>query len=246
MEFKGAAKRLDDIDLPTLGKLIGVGEDELHAILDVETRGTGFDEEGRPIILFERHIFHRYLTPAERKKAGSLASPTPGGYGKTSEQYGKLERAMKINPKAAMYACSWGLGQIMGFNHVLAGYATVDAMVKDFMADEENHLAAMIRFIVSAKLDDNLRAHDWHGFAEGYNGPKQEINDYEGKLARAFQKWSRIKDTSITAKPVVAELEADPEVEAEVIAPEKGMSLIAPIVIAVFIAIVAAVAYFLN
>lgn len=28
VNFKGAAKRLDDIDLPTLGARIGVGEDQ--------------------------------------------------------------------------------------------------------------------------------------------------------------------------------------------------------------------------
>lgn len=202
MNFKGKAKRIDDIDLPRLGALIGVGEDELHAFIEVETRGSGFDEQGRPRILFERHIFWRYLTPAERKLAGALANPTPGGYGKESEQYDKLARAMKVNPKAAMYACSWGLGQIMGFNHVLAGYPTVQEMVKAFMEDEENHLAAAIRFIVSAKLDDNLRARDWHGFAEGYNGPKQEINNYEGRLREAYARWKRIKDTPYTVGPV--------------------------------------------
>jgi hypothetical protein len=212
MNFKGAAKRLDDIDLPKLGATIGVGEDELHAFIDVETRGSGFDEQGRPRILFERHIFWRYLTPAERKKAGSLANPKPGGYGKESDQYDKLIAAMKVNKNAAMYACSWGLGQIMGFNHALAGYPTVDAMVKDFMEDEENHLRAAVKFIVAARLDDNLRAHDWHGFAEGYNGPKQEINNYEGKLRDAYAKWKRIKDTPLT---ITVEPEPEPAPEPE-------------------------------
>ncbi|CAH2407467.1 hypothetical protein [Mesorhizobium ventifaucium] len=37
--FKGAARRLDDLDLPKLGARIGVGEDEIHAFLDVEPAG---------------------------------------------------------------------------------------------------------------------------------------------------------------------------------------------------------------
>lgn len=195
MNFKGKAKRLDDIDLPKLGARIGVGEDELHAFIDVETRGTGFDDQGRPRILFERHIFHKYLTPEQRKQAGPLANPKPGGYGKESEQYDKLAAAMKVNKKAAMYACSWGLGQIMGFNHKLAGYATVDDMVLHFMDDEENQLNAAVTFIINANLDEHLANHNWHAFAEGYNGPKQEVNNYEGKLAQAYAKWKRIKDT---------------------------------------------------
>lgn len=197
MDFTGKAKRLDDIDLPKLGAQLGVGEDELHAFIDVETRGSGFDEKRRPIILFERHIFHRYLPANKRSRAANLglASPQPGGYGKPSDQYPKLLRAMAIDQKAALYACSWGLAQIMGFNHELAGYATVEDMIEAFKADEENHLAAAVRFIKKAKLDDELRRHDWVSFARGYNGPKFRINRYDEKLAEAYRKWSRIKDT---------------------------------------------------
>jgi hypothetical protein len=45
--FKGASRRLDDLDRPRLGARIGVGEDEIHALLDVETSGHGFDAQGR-------------------------------------------------------------------------------------------------------------------------------------------------------------------------------------------------------
>lgn len=196
--FKGRAKRIDDIDLPKIGAQIGVGEDELHAFIDVETLGSGFDEEGRPRILFERHIFHRYLTPAERKKAGALANPNPGGYGKSSEQYGKLAKAMAINEKAALFACSWGLGQVMGFNHKAAGFGSVQDMVRSFMDDEENQLQGSVNFIVTNGLDDELRNHNWAGFAKGYNGPNYAINKYDQRLAEAYAKWSRIKDTSYT------------------------------------------------
>lgn len=41
MDFKGAAKRIEDVDLPRIGQQIGVGEDVLHALIEVETRGTG-------------------------------------------------------------------------------------------------------------------------------------------------------------------------------------------------------------
>lgn len=195
--FKGRAKRLDDIDLPKLGALIGVGEDELHAFIDVETTGTGFDSEGRPKILFERHKFYNYVPLAFRAKAidQGLAHKTPGGYGKESEQYGKLFKAIAIDRKAALYSCSWGLGQIMGFNHKLAGYDTVEAMVKAFMDDEENHLRAAVTFIQNTGLATALRNHNWAAFAKGYNGANYKINNYDKKLADAFAKWSRIKDT---------------------------------------------------
>lgn len=228
--FRGAAKRLDDIDLPKLGRMIGVGEDELHAFLDVETRGTGFDPQGRPRILFERHKFYKYVPAEKRTEAvnAGLASKTPGGYGKESEQYDKLLRAIKIDRKAALYSCSWGLGQIMGFNHLLAGYQTVDAMVEAFMADEENQLLAAVNFITNTGLADELRRHDWAGFAKGYNGENYRINRYDEKLAEAFAKWKRIKDTpwqpgadpapapakpAIPSEPVVVHVEKDGTVQ---------------------------------
>lgn len=197
LAFKGAAKRIDDIDLPKLGAQIGVGEDELHAFLDAETRGSGFDPQGRPKILFERHKFYKYLPPDKRAVAVKmgLASSKPGGYGKESEQYGKLARAIEIDRKAALYACSWGLAQIMGFNHKLAGYTNVEDMVAAFMADEEAHLQAAVNFIKATKLDDELRAHNWAGFAKGYNGENYRINRYDEKLAGAYAKWAKIRDT---------------------------------------------------
>ncbi|TIL38511.1 N-acetylmuramidase family protein [Mesorhizobium sp.] len=197
LTFKGRAKRLDDIDLPKLGALIGVGEDELHAFLDVETRGTGFDSVGRPRILFERHKFLKYVPAAKlgHAMAVGLADKQPGGYGKESDQYPKLLRAIAIDRQAALYSCSWGLGQVMGFNHKLAGYDTVEAMVAAFMDDEEAHLKAAVTFIKNAHLDDELRAHNWAAFAKGYNGTNYAINRYDVKLAEAYRKWSRIKNT---------------------------------------------------
>jgi len=161
MNFKGAAKRIDDVDLPKLGYLLGVGEDELHAFIDAETRGTGFDSQGRPRILFERHIFYRELPKELRSKAvkAGLASTKPGGYGKESEQYPKLEKAMAIHPEAALRACSWGLAQVMGFNHKLAGWPTIESFVEAMKADEENHLLAAGNSIKSAGLDDGIRSH---------------------------------------------------------------------------------------
>ena len=45
--FKGATARLKDIDIPRIGAEIGVGEDELHAFMQVEAAGSGFDAAGR-------------------------------------------------------------------------------------------------------------------------------------------------------------------------------------------------------
>ena len=53
----------------------------------------------------------------------------------------------------------------------------------------------MITFIINAGLDDELRRHDWRGFARGYNGSGYEKHNYHGRLAAAYAKWAKIPDT---------------------------------------------------
>lgn len=198
--FIGAAKRLDDIDLPRIGARIDVGEDEIHAVIDVETAGGGFDSTGRPHLLFEPHIFYRQLPAGplrDRAVADGLAYPRWGQAGYPRESYTRLQRAIEIDREAALKSASWGLGQIMGFNHALAGFDHVEAMVAAFMADEEAHLEAMVTFIIAAELDDELRAHDWAGFARGYNGAAYASHGYHHRLAAAYAKWRGIKDTPL-------------------------------------------------
>lgn len=196
MNFYGKAKRLDDVDLPRIGAIIGVGEDEVHAVLDVEARGRGFDTHGRPAMLFEPHIFYRELPEGKRAQAvkqGLARKSWKRDYPKDS--YPRLIEAMAIDTEAALRSASWGLGQIMGFNHRLAGFSSAKEMVTAFLDDEETHLEAMIQFILSTGLDDNLRNHDWEGFAKGYNGPGYRKNNYHTKLKAAYEKWAKIPDT---------------------------------------------------
>ncbi|CAO4153274.1 N-acetylmuramidase family protein [Methylorubrum aminovorans] len=196
--FVCAAVRLTDYDLPRIGHTIGVGEDEIHAVMEVEASGGGFDRLKRPKMLFEPHVFWRNLSGAARTRAASLglayAAWKPGAY--PTDSYPRLMQALAIDETAALKACSWGLGQILGENHEAAGYATPQAMVLAFCErGEAEHLAAMVRFIVTNGLDDELRRHDWAGFAKGYNGAQYAKHGYHTKLAKAFAKWSKIKDT---------------------------------------------------
>lgn len=208
--FKGRAKRLDDIDLPKLGARLGVGEDHIHMFLDVETNGSGFLKNGEVKKLFERHKFHKELKggdPAKLKRAinAGLANPRAGGYGPESAQRAKIEKAMAIDETAALRSTSWGLGQVMGFNHKAAGYPTVQAMVKAFMDDEEAQLEGSVNFILNNRLDDELRKckpgdpESCRAFASGYNGSGYRRNNYHVKMADALLKWSRIKDTPYSA-----------------------------------------------
>lgn len=194
-------KKLTDWDLPMIGHQIGVGEDEIHAILDVESRGSGFDAQGRVVILFEPHVFYKEIKdPAIRAKAvqAGLAYPKWGTLPYPRDSWPRYLEAYELDPVAAMRSCSWGLGQIMGFNHKAAGYDQVMDMVIAFEENEATQLQGMVNFIKSEGLDKALKKHDWEAFARGYNGKDYAVHNYHGRLKNAYAKWSKIKDTPWT------------------------------------------------
>lgn len=196
INFIGEAKRIEDLDIPRIGARIGVGEDELHAFMEVEAAGSGFDRQGRPKMLFEPHVFYRNLQGQKRDaavKAGLAYPRWRREYPKDS--YPRLLAAMEIDETAALKSASWGLGQILGENHKLVGYSTPQAMVRAFVEDEEAHLEAIVEFLKAKGLDKHLRAHDWAKVAEGYNGAQYAKHGYHTKLKAAFAKWQKIKDT---------------------------------------------------
>jgi hypothetical protein len=196
--FKGKAKRLDAWDFGAIGRRIGVGEDEIRAVAEVEAAGGGFDALGRPKMLFEPHVFWRELGPDRRRVAANqgLAYPKWGEQDYPKDSYPRLLAAIKLDRAAALRSASWGLGQIMGSNSKAAGYLSAEAMVADFLDDEQKHLEAMISFIVSEALDDDLRRHDWSGFARGYNGAGYARHGYHTKLAAAYAKWAKRPDVA--------------------------------------------------
>lgn len=201
--FKGRAKRLDDIDLPKIGHRIGVGEDELHAFMDVEAAGAGFDGQGRPKMLFEPHIFYRELShdPTLRARAVTvgLAYQKWGTKPYPKESYSRLVAAITLaGEDAALRSCSWGATQILGSNCEDAGYKTPQAMVLSFMDDEENQLNATVTLLVAMQINDDVKAHRWATVARVWNGPGYSKNHYDTKMATAFTRWQKIKDTPWT------------------------------------------------
>ncbi|WP_435167106.1 N-acetylmuramidase family protein [Falsirhodobacter sp. 1013] len=186
--FKGRAERLTDYALSEISALIGVGEEELSAVMKVEAAQGGFDPQGRPRMIFEPHIFWRELPSAKRKGAerAGLAHPVWGMKARPGDSYGTLALAMMLDPVAALRSAAWGMGRIIGCHHKAAGYDTVQAMVAAFMDQEAAQLEGMVRFIQSEGLDDDLRRHDWSAFARGYNGAGYAAQGFHTKLAAAY------------------------------------------------------------
>jgi len=196
-DFQGAAKRLDDIDLPLLGYRIGVGEDEVHAFMEVEAANSGFDRHGRPAMLFEPHVFYRQLGPGPKRDRAVAAGLAYAKWKRDypSDSYPRLKEAMLIDETAALKSASWGIGQILGSNYEAAGFETPQAMVLAFMEDEEAHIESMILFLVNEGIADDLRAHRWATVARVYNGPSYAVHGYHTRLEAAYRKWAGIPDT---------------------------------------------------
>jgi hypothetical protein len=209
--FIGPAKPIEDIDLPRIGHTIGVGEDELHAFMDTETSGSGFDSIDRPKILFEPHKFYGNLGPGRKRDAAvmdALAYPRWGEKPYPRDSYPRLFAAMRIDETAALKSCSWGLGQVMGSNFADLGFASVQHMVDAACEDEDKHLEMMVAFIKANDIDDDLRAlaalkrpttpNDCVSIVRVYNGSGYAKNNYHVKFANAHNKWRGIKDTPYT------------------------------------------------
>ena len=185
------------LDFPSIRKaaeLIGVEPCAIKAVVDVESAGSGFLPDGRVKILFEGHIFWKELQKVGIDPA-PLAHKHPniiypkwdkiqykGGAG----EYPRLLTAMLINAEAAAKSASYGLFQIMGFNHAAAGYPTVEAFVEAQKVSEAKQLEAFCVFMRSEKLIPYLVRHDWAGFARRYNGAGYAANQYDVKLAKAY------------------------------------------------------------
>lgn len=208
VNFKGAGKALDKYDIPQLAYRIGVSEDHLQAFLNVESRSTGFDRAGRPVILNEPHVFYRNLRGVERADAVAqgLAYRTWGEqpYPKSSDdRYEWLRKAQLINSEAALKSCSWGSSQVLGENFSVVGFSSAEEMVKAFMDDEEEHVEAMVKFILANGIADDLRAGRWETVARIYNGPGYKKNNYHTKMAREYAKLTGVADSGWqAAKPV--------------------------------------------
>ena len=100
----------------------------------------------------------------------------------------------------------------MGFNHKVAGFATVNAMLKAMVKDEDAQLLAMANFIKGNGLDGALRRQNWASFARGYNGPSFKKNEYDTRLAAAHAKYKTIlPDLSLrAAQAALLYLDFDP------------------------------------
>ncbi len=189
MDFVGKSQALTADAVAAASDSLSVNAPEVWTVLAVETKGCGFLADRRPLILFERHIFSK-LTNGQFDTC-DCSNPQQGGYGATgANQYTRLANAIAMDRSAALQSASWGMAQIMGENFTPAGFADVETMISTMSDSEDAQLAAFVAFLKANHLDRHLQAHEWTALAKGYNGPNFADNQYDTKLAAAFQAFS--------------------------------------------------------
>ncbi|MDE1010734.1 MAG: N-acetylmuramidase family protein [Paraburkholderia fungorum] len=190
-------KHLSIADLVAAADKLGVPLASVRAVNEVESTGSGFLLDGRPKILFERHIFWKRLQargidPALiAAKYPNICSQTRGGYMGSAAEYTRLATAELIDPVAAYESASWGAFQVMGYHWQGLGYSCVDEFVARMENSEADQLDAFVRYVAAeAGLLAALKARKWAAFAKGYNGPDYASNLYDAKLAQAWLKYA--------------------------------------------------------
>lgn len=173
---------------------LGCEVEAIMAVAAVESRGGGFDPEGFPKTLFEAHWFHK-LTKGKYTQSHPHLSSVKWNrklYGKTwQEEKARLAEACTLDRNAALMSASWGMFQIMGFNHAKCGFKTVQQFVNKMCKDENSQLEVFTGFVIESGLADELRDRRWADFARLYNGPSYAINKYDEKLKNAYDKYKK-------------------------------------------------------
>ncbi|OLU22471.1 peptidoglycan-binding protein [Pseudomonas sp. PA15(2017)] len=199
------SRLLSNAAMVAAAQRLGVDLATVYAVNEVESAGAGFLANGKPAILFERHIMYRQLsTPRSaaddagllKARADRLATEfpnlvnrRPGGYAGGAAEHQRLAQARQLDDTAALESASWGAFQIMGFHASALGYASVQAFAAAMAQDENQQFNAFVSFIEADRaLHKALKARKWADFAKRYNGPNYARNLYDVKLQRAYER----------------------------------------------------------
>lgn len=198
-------KLLKHADLVQASLRLGVPVAAVYALNEVESKGQGFLDNGKPVILFERHVMFDRLqlmrSPGDdevqlqqralklAKQAPALVNPKAGGYIGGTAEHQRLAQARQLDEVAALESASWGTFQVMGYHWQRLGYSSIHDFVAAMNRSEADHLEAFVRYIeADPSLLKALKAQKWAIVAKLYNGPNYQRNLYDVKLVRAFER----------------------------------------------------------
>ncbi|HEX8902991.1 N-acetylmuramidase family protein [Vitreimonas sp.] len=186
------ASPLRRADFEAVAARLGCEWEAVAAVAEVESGPLGgFAQDGRPIILFERHLFSRKTSSRFDASNPTVSNRTPGGYPRTqAERWAQLTEAYALDAEAALASASYGRFQVLGQNYPNLSMANAHEYVSKLARSERDQLEAFEGFIRANSLADELQRKDWTGFASRYNGPGYAANQYDTKMAQAY---ARIK-----------------------------------------------------
>lgn len=194
------SRRLKEADLQAAADRLGVLLASVKAVNAVESRGSGFLDDGRPAILLERHVAYRRAKEADlpvdmlTMRYANLVNPKRGGYAGGAAEWSRFDNLRSVTShQIAVEACSWGLFQVMGYHWQALGYASAEDFHRCMKTSEADQLDAFVRFVLlDPALHKALKAKKWAEFARLYNGPAYKENLYDAKLAAAYAKAERL------------------------------------------------------
>ena len=203
--------KIGNQDFADAAERLNVENAAIRAVTEVEAAGSGYVFRNHPKILFESHVFNSQLRKLKIDTAAyndhdilnSSWSEGSKHYVGGVGEYARLQKARRFKKNAgaieaakivdaANASASWGLFQIMGFNHKACGCEEVSDFVERMCASEGEQLNLFLAFIQSNNLLRYLQIKDWKGFAYRYNGPKYADNQYDIKLQKAYEKYKRL------------------------------------------------------
>ncbi|MGF6978230.1 hypothetical protein QFZ94_006745 [Paraburkholderia sp. JPY465] len=190
-------KHLRDADIEMAAERLAVPVACVRAVNEVESTGSGFLFDGRPKILFERHIFwqrldSRGIPPAPIAATNpNICSQMRGGYRGGAAEYERLADAALVDARAAHESASWGAFQVMGYHWKRLGYSGIGEFVARMERSEADQLDAFVRFVAAdASLLAALKGGNWAAFAKGYNGSNFTRNLYDARLTLAYRRYA--------------------------------------------------------
>lgn len=173
-------------DYGAIASETGIEPEVLAAFVKVEAASSSTLPDGRPKILFERHVFSQ-LTNREFDNAHpEVSNPKWGGYVGGAREYERLIAAAALNCPAALAATSWGAFGVLGRQYQAAGYENVDEYVRDVIGSGPKELAAAMATLKRMGLIEPLRDKDWEQVARRYNGAAYKAFKYDERLRVAY------------------------------------------------------------
>lgn len=195
------ANALTERDFHDAAIRLGCSVKQVKAVRSVEAAGRGFDNQGRPKLLYERHKFHKFT--GGKWSPSRFSDSAMGGYtidadgNGINDSWDKLSAAIATgNVDAAFMSCSWGAFQVMGEWWDELGYTSPYALAWTCAQSEGDQLELMVRFCLHFGLGDEIadltsNPDSCKRFALAYNGPLGVRRGYHIKLAAAIAEFGR-------------------------------------------------------